>query len=85
MAGDNDCEFCSYEPCVAVAQKLLHDEEQPFVIDEGEPEDRDGTVALCRCGLSADKPYRHGLRARRGRCPTRDHALAACDSLDGDT
>jgi CDGSH-type Zn-finger protein len=35
----------------------------PYVIDEGEFEERGGTVAVCRCGLSNDQPFCDGSHA----------------------
>ncbi len=31
-----------------------------FVDNEGKEEEKDGNLALCRCGLSATKPYCDG-------------------------
>ncbi len=43
-----------------MARKITHDEERPFVIDNKELEEQGGSVAVCQCGLSANKPYCDG-------------------------
>jgi CDGSH-type Zn-finger protein len=43
-----------------MARKITHDEEGPYVIDEDELEEQGGTVAVCQCGLSANKPHCDG-------------------------
>ena len=61
-----------------MARKLIHDGEQPFVIDEGEPEDQGGTVAVCRCGRSVNKPYCGGSRERRETLLSSQRPRACC-------
>ncbi|WP_018257272.1 CDGSH iron-sulfur domain-containing protein [Halomicrobium katesii] len=43
-----------------MSRKITHDAEGPYVIDEDELEEQGGTVAVCRCGLSANKPHCDG-------------------------
>ncbi len=45
---------------LTVARKITHDEEGPLLVDEEELEEQGGTVAVCQCGLSANKPYCDG-------------------------
>ena len=48
--------------------KVIVGNQGPFIIkggttivhSDGKEEEREGTVALCRCGLSAKKPYCDG-------------------------
>ncbi|MFB6297777.1 MAG: CDGSH iron-sulfur domain-containing protein [Salinirussus sp.] len=43
-----------------MARNVRHDAEGPAIIDEEEFEDQGGTVAICQCGLSDNKPYCDG-------------------------
>ncbi|WP_299236300.1 CDGSH iron-sulfur domain-containing protein [Natronomonas sp.] len=43
-----------------MTRKITHDKEGPYVIDEDELADQGGTVAVCQCGLSANKPHCDG-------------------------
>jgi CDGSH-type Zn-finger protein len=43
-----------------VAREITHEADGPYIIDEEEFEDQGGTVAICQCGLSANKPYCDG-------------------------
>lgn len=45
---------------IVVVRKITHDENRPFVIDEEQLDEQGGTVAVCQCGLSANKPYCDG-------------------------
>lgn len=42
-----------------MAREVRHDAEGPHIIDREEIAE-DGTVAICQCGLSAEKPYCDG-------------------------
>ncbi len=44
----------------SVARKITHDAEGPYVVDEDELQDQGGTVAVCQCGLSSNKPHCDG-------------------------
>ena len=46
-----------------MAREIIHDAEGPLLIDEGDLEEQGGTVAICECGLSANKPYCDGSHA----------------------
>lgn len=46
-----------------MAREITHDAEGPLIIDGDELEDQGGTVAICECGLSANKPYCDGSHA----------------------
>jgi CDGSH-type Zn-finger protein len=43
-----------------MAREVTHDAEGPYIIDEEEFEEQGGTVAVCQCGLSANKPFCDG-------------------------
>lgn len=43
-----------------MAREVIHDEDGPYIIDEDEFEEQGGTVAICQCGLSSNKPYCDG-------------------------
>ena len=43
-----------------MAREVRHDAHGPDTIDEETLEERGGTVAVCRCGLSDDKPFCDG-------------------------
>ena len=43
-----------------MARKVTEDEHGPYIIDEDELESQDGTVAVCQCGLSDNKPHCDG-------------------------
>lgn len=40
-----------------MAREVTHDADGPAVID---PDDHDGDIYVCECGLSADKPFCDG-------------------------
>jgi CDGSH-type Zn-finger protein len=43
-----------------MAREARHEADGPYVVDEGEFEERGGTIAICQCGLSNDRPYCDG-------------------------
>lgn len=46
-----------------MSRQVIHDAEGPAIIDEEEFEEQGGTVAICQCGLSDNKPYCDGSHA----------------------
>jgi len=49
-----------------MARDVTHEEHGPYMIDGEEFEEQGGTVAICRCGLSANQPYCDGSHAATG-------------------
>ncbi len=43
-----------------MAREVTHEEHGPYLIDEEEFAEQDGTAAICRCGLSDNQPYCDG-------------------------
>ncbi|WP_302080174.1 CDGSH iron-sulfur domain-containing protein [Salinibaculum rarum] len=43
-----------------MARDITHDEHGPYMIDEAEFDEQGGGAAICRCGLSDNKPYCDG-------------------------
>lgn len=43
-----------------MAREVTSDETGPYVVDADELEDQGGTVAVCQCGLSDNKPHCDG-------------------------
>jgi CDGSH-type Zn-finger protein len=50
-----------------MSREETHDETGPALFDEDDVEGRDGTIAVCRCGLSENEPFCDGRRERRRR------------------
>lgn len=46
-----------------MSREIRHDEDGPLLIDEDDVEEQGGTVAVCQCGLTANKPYCDGSHA----------------------
>jgi CDGSH-type Zn-finger protein len=46
-----------------MSRQVIHDANGPAIIDEEEFEEQGGTVAICQCGLSDNKPYCDGSHA----------------------
>lgn len=40
--------------------EVTHEEEGPYIVDQEEFEEQGGNVAVCECGLSANKPFCEG-------------------------
>lgn len=45
---------------IHMPREVTTDGDRPYIIDEEELEDQGGNVAICQCGLSADKPFCDG-------------------------
>jgi CDGSH-type Zn-finger protein len=43
-----------------MAREVTHDANGPALFDEDDLEEHGGTIAICRCGLSADQPFCDG-------------------------
>jgi CDGSH-type Zn-finger protein len=43
-----------------MSREVNHDANNPAIIDEEEFEEQGGTIAICQCGLSNNKPYCDG-------------------------
>ena len=43
-----------------MAREVRHDADGPYIVDEDEFEEQGGTVAICQCGLSGNKPFCDG-------------------------
>lgn len=43
-----------------MAREVTHEEDGPYIVDEDEFEAQGGTVAVCECGLSGNKPFCDG-------------------------
>ncbi|RBI58375.1 CDGSH iron-sulfur domain-containing protein [halophilic archaeon] len=41
-------------------RKVTTDEDEPYIVDEEEFEEQGGTVVICQCGLSSNKPFCDG-------------------------
>lgn len=41
-------------------RKVTTDKDEPYIVDEEEFEEQGGTVAICQCGLSSNKPFCDG-------------------------
>lgn len=46
-----------------MAREITHNEDGPLLIDEEDVEEQGGTVAVCQCGLTANKPHCDGSHA----------------------
>jgi len=46
-----------------VTREITTDENGPLLIDEDDVEEQGGTVAVCQCGLSGNKPHCDGSHA----------------------
>jgi CDGSH-type Zn-finger protein len=64
-----------------MAREVRHDAEGPYVIDREEIAERGGTVAVCQCGLSAEKPYCDG--SHRSCADEEDGVLYTYEGDDG--
>lgn len=43
-----------------MARKVTQEAQEPYIIDDDELESQGGTVAICQCGLSDNKPHCDG-------------------------
>lgn len=43
-----------------MSREVTHDATGPTILDEGDIDEEHGDIAICRCGLSADKPFCDG-------------------------
>ena len=43
-----------------MSRKIIHDEDGPYIVDEDEFDEQGGTIAICQCGLSANRPFCDG-------------------------
>lgn len=43
-----------------MAREVTHEEHGPDVFDEDDLEEQGGNIAICRCGLSDNKPFCDG-------------------------
>lgn len=43
-----------------MSREVTHDATGPTILDEDDIDEEHGDIAICRCGLSADKPFCDG-------------------------
>lgn len=43
-----------------MAREVTHEATGPAILDEDDIDERHGNVAICQCGLSAEKPFCDG-------------------------
>lgn len=43
-----------------MARKVLHEEDEPYFVDDDEFEAQGRDIAFCQCGLSDDRPFCDG-------------------------
>lgn len=46
-----------------MTREITTDADEPLLIDEDDVDEQGGTVAVCQCGLSSNKPYCDGSHA----------------------
>lgn len=49
-----------------MSREITHDETGPAVFNEDDLEEQGGTIAICQCGLSDNKPFCDGSHTATG-------------------